>query len=132
MIYFRDIWLDHKSQYRWFQVCYQIGVFVSRSTGSLLSNSSIWWMPFFQFINTFYFAFEAIYSSTPTIWITFGVVFWVGMLGGLAYVNTFHKMLKDVPPGKQNFALGVVSVAESFGIAMAGLATIPIHRSLCD
>lgn len=131
MIYFRNIWLDHKSQYRWFQVANQIGVFVSRSTGDALSNCSIWWMPFFQFINVFYFGVEVIYSVTPSIWITFSLVFWVGLQGGLTYVNTFHKMLHEVPAVRQDFALGAVTVAESIGIATAGWITIPIHAILC-
>lgn len=131
IIYFKNIWLDHQSQYRWLQVVYQIGVFVSRSSGNLLSFHNIWWMSIWQFFNIFYFISEVLYSPTPSIWITFLITFWVGLLGGFAYVNTFYRMMKEIPSPRQNFALGAVTVAESIGIVLAGFVTIPVHDFLC-
>lgn len=62
---------------------------------------------------------------------TFGMVFWVGMLGGLTYINTFFRMVNEVPASRLNFALAAVTVAESIGIAVAGFVAIPIHNALC-
>lgn len=59
------------------------------------------------------------------------MVFWVGIQGGLTYVNTFFRMVREVPPARQNFAFAAVTVAESIGIAVAGFIAIPIHKSLC-
>lgn len=91
----------------------------------------MWWMPFWQFLNIFYFLFEVMFPFTPNIWLTFVMVFWVGMLGGLTYINTFFRMVSEVPASRQNFALAAVTVAESIGIAVAGFAAIPIHNALC-
>lgn len=91
----------------------------------------MWWMVFWQFLNIFYFLIEVIYPFTPSIWLSFVMVFWVGIQGGLAYVHTFFRMVKEVPPARQNFALAAVTVAESIGIAVAGFAAIPIHKTLC-
>jgi len=48
LIIFDDIWLDAASQYRWIQVTYQLGVFVSRSTANLIRINNIWLLTFFQ------------------------------------------------------------------------------------
>lgn len=88
-------------------------------------------MSFLQFINIFYFAGEAVYLFTPTIWIVFAFVFWEGLLGGACYVNTFYRMSKEVPITHQKFALGVVPIGESFGIVLAGLLAIPVHNFIC-
>lgn len=88
-------------------------------------------MAVFQFFNVIIFLFEVIYFFMPSIWLIFAVVFWEGLLGGGAYVNTFYRMAKEVPESRRNFALGVVPVGDSIGIALAGAAAIPAHNALC-
>ncbi|XP_067209139.1 battenin-like [Linepithema humile] len=88
LIEYDDIWLTHAEQYRWLQVDYQIGVFISRSSVNLVSVNKIWIMSVLQFINVIILLFEAIYYYIPYIWIVFIIVLWEGLLGGGAYVNT--------------------------------------------
>ena len=132
MVYFEKIFLDKASQYRWLNVDYQIGVFVSRSTVNIYSVDRIWLMAVFQFINVIYFLCEVILYITPSIWITFLIVFWEGLLGGGAYVNTFYKMSKEVSPVRKQFAISVVALADSIGISIAGLTAIPVHNAICN
>lgn len=88
-------------------------------------------MSVFQFFNVMIFVFEIIYFFMPSIWIIFAVVLWEGLLGGGAYVNTFYRMSKDVPVSRRKFALGIVPIADSIGIAFAGALSIPAHNALC-
>ncbi len=88
-------------------------------------------MSVFQFVNVIIFLFEVIYFFMPSIWIIFAVVFWEGLLGGGAYVNTFYRMSHEVPISKRKFALGVVPIGDSVGIALAGALSIPAHNALC-
>lgn len=131
MIYIRNTWLDHKSQYRWFLVVYQIGVFSSRSMGSLIAPRHTWWAPIVQFFNACFFMYEASVSQTtqPTLILSF--VFCVGAVGGLTYVQTFQRLIIKLPKNQHKFSLGMMTIAESFGIAIGGLLAIPIHKSLC-
>lgn len=131
LIYFPDIWLDRAAQYRWLQVDYQIGVFVSRSTVNVFTVRNIWLMSMLQMLNVFYFTSEAIYMVTPNIWMVFMIVFWEGLLGGSCYVNTFYRIVREVPEHFRNFAMGMVGIGESFGIVGAGLAAIPAHNTIC-
>lgn len=48
LIEFDDIWLSHAEQYRWLQVDYQIGVFISRSSVNLVTINKIWIMAVLQ------------------------------------------------------------------------------------
>lgn len=48
MTYARDSWLEPQSQYRWFLVVYQIGVFSSRSLGAFLKPRRTWWASILQ------------------------------------------------------------------------------------
>lgn len=89
-------------------------------------------MALFQFINVIYFLFEAIFCFTPSIWFTLAFVFWEGLLGGGAYVNTFYRMSHEVPVIKRKFALAIVIQSDSLGITTAALLSMPVHNAICD
>lgn len=131
LIHFKDIWIDHKAQYRWLQVDYQLGVFFSRSSVNLVKINKVWLMTVLQLINVVLVLTEVITFISPSIWIVFVVVLWEGLLGGGAYVNTFYRMSKEIPKDRRYFALCVVPVSDSIGIALAGLFAIPAHNALC-
>ncbi|CRL01715.1 CLUMA_CG014931, isoform A [Clunio marinus] len=128
LVYFPDIFLDSSEQYRWYQVTYQIGVFVSRSSVNIIQIKQIWVMAILQGLNVVFFSFEAVYMFTPSIWIIFGMIFFEGLLGGGAYVNTFYRMSKEIPATRREFAMSVVTLSDSIGITAAGFAAIPTHN----
>uniref|UniRef100_A0A1A9WE49 Battenin n=1 Tax=Glossina brevipalpis TaxID=37001 RepID=A0A1A9WE49_9MUSC len=131
LIYFQNTFLDRASQYRWLNVVYQIGVFISRSSVNIFQFDKIWLTSVFQFINVVYFLTEVIYFYTPNIWLTFTIVLWEGLLGGSAYVNTFYRMSKEIAPINQQFAMAMVVQSDSYGIALAGFLAIPVHNAIC-
>lgn len=117
LIFFPNIkWLDHAAQYRWLQVTYQIGVFVSRSSLSFYETNQIWIMSILQFVNVIYFTFQAIFMTVPTIYYVFILVFWEGLLGGCCYVNTFNTIAKDVPIRYRSFTMGLTTMGMSLGV----------------
>jgi len=48
LVYFEKIWLTHSEQYRWYQVIYQLGVFISRTSVSLFPIEKIWILTILQ------------------------------------------------------------------------------------
>jgi len=92
LVYFEDIFLDKDSQYRWLNVDYQIGVFISRSSVNVFQLDKIWLMSVFQLVNVVYFLTEVIWWYTPSIWIVFAIVLWEGLLGGdpVRYYQSFY------------------------------------------
>ncbi|KAF8368107.1 cln-3.2 [Pristionchus pacificus] len=122
------------AQYRWFQVLYQIGVFVSRTVGGILP-----WMPAvsilagLQLLNSGFLTAAAVKTSLlPHFAAGASIVLYEGLLGGSAYVHTFRTMHKEISPSRREFALGVVSIADTFGILLAGMAAINAHNAICS
>lgn len=132
LIFFPNIWLDHASQYRWLQVDYQLGVFVSRSSINFFETNQLWIMSILQFVNVIYFTMQAIFMTVPTIWIIFIIVFWEGLLGGCCYVNTFNRISKELPTRYKSFGMGLTTIGQSCGVVLAGLLAIPIHKVICQ
>ncbi|XP_013381913.1 battenin [Lingula anatina] len=132
LVNFEDIWLTNDEQYEWYQMDYQLGVFISRSSGSFLPINRLWVLPILQFVNLGVFTSDAILRYMPSIWIVLVLIFWEGLLGGAAYVNTFRKIREEIPADHREFSLGVASLGDALGIAVAGMVSIPLHVILCD
>lgn len=122
------------SQYRWYQVLYQVGVFVSRSSINVVQMNMLFiaLMPVFQLVNTAFFMLNAIYSFIPNFAIVCGIILYEGLIGGASYVNTFHHIHKKIDPSVRSFALSTVSLADSIGILLAALVSIPVHNAICS
>ncbi|CAL1536935.1 unnamed protein product [Lymnaea stagnalis] len=131
LLYFNGQWLSKSEQYRWYQVDYQIGVFISRSSVNLVHIKALWILPILQFVNLALLLCQVFYRFIPSIWIVFVIVLWEGLLGGAAYVNTFFRITNEIPPGKREYCIGVAALGDSIGIAVAGVAAIPSHNAIC-
>ncbi|KAB0801466.1 hypothetical protein PPYR_05821 [Photinus pyralis] len=132
LINFEGIFLNKAEQYRWLQVDYQIGVFISRSSVNIFHIRKIWLMSVFQLINVAFFTTEAIFYYIPSFWIVLALTFWEGLLGGAAYVNTFYKISNETPEEHKQFSLGATSFADAVGITLAGIIAISAHNSICS
>lgn len=58
LVYFEKIWLTHAEQYRWYQVLYQLGVFVSRTSVNLFPIEKIWILTVLQVYKVAKFIFH--------------------------------------------------------------------------
>lgn len=132
LITFPDIALTTDQQYRWYQVTYQIGVFVSRSSVNIIQIRRTWIMAIVQGIIAAFFLNEAILLFVPSISIIFGIIFLEGLQGGLAYVNTYYTMSQEVEVGKKEFAMNIVASSDSIGITFAGFFAIRAHNWICQ
>ena len=59
------------------------------------------------------------------------MIFFEGLCGGSVYVNAFYMISENVSEEVREFSLGIASVADSFGIVLAGLISAHIHNALC-
>lgn len=131
MIHVKDRWLPPSSQYRWFMVTYQIGVFTSRSLGALFKPRRMWWATLLQALNAAGLIYITLTMNIPSAWVIFIFVFAIGCVGGFCYVQTFHRVVKDLPVNQHKFSLGMLTIAESAGIAFGDLSAIPIRHFIC-
>jgi battenin len=96
LINFDNTFLKPSDQYRWLQVVYQVGVFLSRSSVNFFHIKHIWLMSVLQAVNVVIFTTEVIYYYVPYFWIMVVLTLWEGLLGGAAYVNTFYRISTEV------------------------------------
>ncbi|KAH1023038.1 hypothetical protein HUJ04_012320 [Dendroctonus ponderosae] len=108
--------IAESSQYKWLQVTYQVGVFISRSSA----------------INVIIFTTEAIYYYIPSFYIVVALVLWEGLLGGSSYVNTYYRIAHEVKPEDKQFSMAITGFADSAGIALAGMFAILAHNAICN
>ncbi|CAG9759289.1 unnamed protein product [Ceutorhynchus assimilis] len=132
LIKFPDASISVESQYRWMQVMYQVGVFVSRSSVAILHIKQTWILAVLQGINVIIFTTDAIYYYIPNIYIVLALVLWEGLLGGAAYVNTYYRISNEVKnPAARQFSMAINGFADSTGIALAGVFAIMAHNAIC-
>ncbi|XP_022915502.1 battenin [Onthophagus taurus] len=132
LINYDDTFIDHAAQYRWLQVDYQIGVFISRSSVNLIHIKNIWIMAILQLFNVAIFTTEAIFYYIPAFWVVLILTLWEGLLGGGAYVNTFYRISTEVSEENKQFSMATTSFADSVGITLAGIFAIFAHNAICD
>ncbi|CAH8546698.1 unnamed protein product [Schistosoma turkestanicum] len=132
LLYFQNTRLTAPEQYRWYQVLYQLGVFLSRSSISFIPIRTTWFMSLLQATNFVICLLQVIYAYIPYIWIMFMVIFYEGCLGGLTYVNTFYNIIQVTSPIHREQAMAIAAVSDSIGIALAGILSIPLHNWLCN
>ena len=126
-----DTWLKQAQQYRWYQVDYQLAVFISRSSIQFVALKNILVPTAIQWGILVLLVVEASVPFMKHIWITLGIVFLEGLCGGAVYVNAFTMISESSTAENREFRMGVASMADSFGITVAGLISIPIHNAIC-
>ncbi|CAH8864271.1 unnamed protein product [Trichobilharzia szidati] len=132
LMYFQNSHLTAPEQYRWYQVLYQLGVFISRSSVSFIHIENTWLLSLLQAINFVIFLLQVMYAYIPYIWIVFILIFYEGCLGGLTYVNTFYNIIQRTNTVYREYAMAMAAVSDSIGIAGAGFLAIPLHNWLCN
>mmetsp|Transcript_17251 Transcript_17251/g.33874 ORF Transcript_17251/g.33874 Transcript_17251/m.33874 type:complete len:501 (+) Transcript_17251:58-1560(+) len=110
---------------------YQVGVFASRSSGTLITlrRPQLWIMPLAQVILLAFFTANGIYH----LWWNYGLLslaFVVGLFGGTVYVHGYILISKEVQEDRREFALGSASVADTFGIILANVGGIIVQGCL--
>ena len=96
MAYFPGIWLNREEQYRWYNVDYQVAVLISRSSISWLKIKLLWILPIAQAINLVLILVHIIHPYFSSVFILLAIVFFEGLIGGSAYVNTFDRIYQKV------------------------------------
>ncbi|RCN48479.1 CLN3 protein [Ancylostoma caninum] len=123
-----------QSQYRWYQVLYQVGVFVSRSSSDIIAlpGEVLPLLALLQVLNATVLYFEALNRFMSHILLLMCVIVYEGLLGGASYVNTFRVIHEEVPADRKEFSMGFVSISDTFGILLAGFTAIPVHNIICE
>lgn len=123
--------MDSKAFYTWAGFVYQVGVFISRSSGTVFPIRLLWPLPVGQALLLVAFVLQGIYRVIPSPWVVLCFVVVVGLFGGACYVNAFRQISEDMKdPRLREFSLGVASVADTLGIVLASITAIFLECEL--
>jgi hypothetical protein len=112
------------------QLTYQLGVFLSRSSGTIFPINTLWPMPVGQVFSLGFFVVQSTTQLLASGWLMLLFVVVEGLLGGLVYVNAFRRLREESPPALREFNLGVASMADTIGIAIAAGVSIWMEHAL--
>jgi battenin len=121
----------YREFYPFYNLLYQLGVFISRSSTPFIRIHNLYLPSFLQMGNLVILISQSIWDWIPTVYLVFIVVFWEGLLGGAVYVNTFAEIMDHVPESDREFSLGATSVSDSGGICVAGFVGMLLEPALC-
>lgn len=122
---FRDVYVTYGT-------LYQLGVFISRSSAPFVRIRRIMIPSVLQFANLVFCIAQSMSPIFPSVWLVFILIFYEGLLGGAAYVNTFLLITEDTDLADREFALGSVGMSDSAGIVLAGLVSLWLEPGLCN
>ncbi|RDL40213.1 Protein BTN [Venustampulla echinocandica] len=122
----------YRSFYPFYNLLYQLGVFVARSSSPFIRLHNLYLPSFLQVANLLLLISQSLWWWIPSIYIVFIIIFWEGLLGGAVYVNTFAEIMENIPEGDREFSLGATSVSDSGGICIAGFLGMVLEVVLCD
>ncbi|XP_012587097.1 PREDICTED: battenin, partial [Condylura cristata] len=131
LLFFRNTALSHAQQYRWYQMLYQAGVFASRSSLRCCHIRYTWVLALLQCLTLAFLLADVCLSFLSSIYFVFLIILFEGLLGGAAYVNTFHNISLETSPKHREFAMAAACVSDTLGISLSGLLALPLHDFLC-
>ncbi|XP_069343233.1 battenin isoform X3 [Eulemur rufifrons] len=131
LLFFRNTSLSHAQQYRWYQMLYQAGVFASRSSLHCCRIHHTWALAVLQCLNLAILLADMWFSFLPSIYLVFLIILYEGLLGGAAYVNTFHNIALETSNEHREFAMAAACISDTLGISLSGLLALPLHDFLC-
>ncbi|XP_061063889.1 battenin isoform X2 [Eubalaena glacialis] len=132
LLFFRNMFLSHAQQYRWYQMLYQAGVFASRSSLRCCRIRHTWALALLQCLNLAFLLADVWLSFLPSIYLVFLIILYEGLLGGAAYVNTFHNIALETSSEHREFAMATACISDTLGISLSGLLALPLHDFLCQ
>uniref|UniRef100_F6YSZ6 CLN3 lysosomal/endosomal transmembrane protein, battenin n=2 Tax=Macaca TaxID=9539 RepID=F6YSZ6_MACMU len=132
LLFFRNTSLSHAQQYRWYQMLYQAGVFASRSSLRCCHIRFTWALALLQSLNLAFLLADVWFGFLPSIYFVFLIILYEGLLGGAAYVNTFHNIALETSDEHREFAMATTCISDTLGISLSGLLALPLHDFLCQ
>mmetsp|Transcript_1456 Transcript_1456/g.1876 ORF Transcript_1456/g.1876 Transcript_1456/m.1876 type:complete len:202 (-) Transcript_1456:1643-2248(-) len=111
---------------------YQIGVFISRSSGIFftLNLKWLWIVPVLQCFLLVFFVVDTMYNFIWDFYILLFLCFVAGLFGGVVYVNAYILITNDAQPRWKEFSVAAASLADTLGIMTATVLGLVIQGCL--
>jgi len=113
-----------RNSYAILAFCYQLGVLISRSSLHFFKVKKVEIITILQGINMIFWVLQAKYlmlQGSAEVWILFGLMVYVGLLGGGSYVNIFYLVLNDpkIKPSDRELCVNITAIFVNVGITLS-------------
>lgn len=118
--------------YAGLSLCYQAGVFVSRSSVQLFTIKRVEILSILQLINMVLWLLD-VHTKFIPVYLLPILMIYVGLLGGASYVNIFYILLNDnkYPETDRELCINIAALFITVGIISGtGLETLLFHTAL--
>ncbi|KAK9473573.1 batten's disease protein Cln3 [Dipodascopsis tothii] len=122
---------EYRDAYVTYGTLYQLGVFISRSSSSFVRVRRLYVPAVLQLLNVIILTAQSMFVILPNVYFVMALIFYEGLLGGLAYINTFLLVSEQTPVEEREFAMGAVGVSDSGGIVVAATINLMLEGWLC-
>jgi len=125
---------DYSTSSNWFlrnsyailAFCYQLGVLISRSSLHFFKVKKVEIITILQGINMIYWVLQAKFlmlQGPGQVWILFGLMVYVGLLGGGSYVNIFYLVLNDpkIDSLDRELCVNITAIFINVGITLSSV-----------
>ena len=111
----------HQNAFITFNFCYQVGVFVSRSSTAWVTIKRVWILSLLQFVLFCFYALNAIWLFCESFIILFGLSFLVGFMGGASFANVYHQIhcTTKLSRTQRELAFNLLNVGYDIAIMLA-------------
>ena len=109
-----------------FNFCYQFGVFISRSSLSLIKIEKVWILTLLQFLNFIFWFSNCFGMYVTNIYVYFAEMVFVGLMGGASFVNVIF-LLKNSPKllkTEKELAMNLIGCFDDMGILLASISAL--------
>ena len=113
-------------------VCYQIGVFFSRSSLKFIKIKRVWFLTFLQMCNFVFMFLNAKYMYFESLYVVCPVLVFVGLMGGASYVNVLHGILEleTLDKTEKESAMSLCMLFNDTGILCATTLSIILSNTV--
>ena len=109
-----------------FNFCYQVGVFLSRSSLPLVKIKRVWLITVFQTALFTFYMLNAFLFFCKNIYILFLLMVFVGLMGGAQFVNVLYliKQSDRLQKQEKELAMNMTSMFNDAGILLSSLVSL--------
>lgn len=115
-----------RNSYAILAFCYQLGVLVSRSSLHFFKVKKVEIITILQGVNMVFWVLQAKFlwlQGSGEVWILFGLMVYVGLLGGGSYVNIFYLVLNDplIDKSDRELCVNITAIFVNVGITLSSM-----------
>ena len=115
---------DRENFYTFSNWCYQLGVLISRSSGTFIppSTALLWFLAALQIVMALFFTCIALYHFwLDQSGLLYFLCVFVGLLGGSVYVSGFSQICNKSKPEEKEISMAIASISDTLGICLADI-----------